>query len=199
MEKQNINIIGHKILYDILDEIKNYLSFRIINFINEEEYLNSTMANKENIKNSLYIVKKLSANFFNKISINKNQIFTISHEKIEIFKLIEKINIQLIRKKYLNQSKVSFGDYILDVNSREISKDNVKLKLTEKEIDTIIFLGEKKTPQSIKDLLHNVWGYVAEIESHTVETHIYRLRKKIFSKFRDENFIKSHDKGYQIQ
>ena len=199
MEKQNINIIGHKILYDILDEIKNYLSFRIINFINEEEYLNSTMANKENIKNSLYIVKKLSANFFNKISINKNQIFTISDEKIEIFKLIEKINIQLIRKKYLNQSKVSFGDYILDVNSREISKDNVKLKLTEKEIDTIIFLGEKKTPQSIKDLLHNVWGYVAEIESHTVETHIYRLRKKIFSKFRDENFIKSHDKGYQIQ
>jgi len=198
MEKQNINIIGHKILYDILDEIKNYLSFRIINFINEEEYLNSTMANNENIKNSLYIVKKLSANFFNKISINKNQILTISDEKIEIFKLIEKINIQLIRKKYLTQSNVSFGDYILDVNSREISKDNVKLKLTEKEIDTIIFLGEKKTPQSIKDLLHNVWGYVAEIESHTVETHIYRLRKKIFSKFRDENFIKSHDKGYQI-
>jgi len=104
----------------------------------------------------------------------------------------------LIKQKYLNQSNISFGNYTLDVNTREISKNNVKLKLTEKEINTIIFLGNQKTPQSTKDLLRKVWGYIADIDTHTVETHIYRLRKKINERFNDENFIKSQEKGYQI-
>ena len=89
--------------------------------------------------------------------------------------------------------------YILDLNSREISKDSKKLKLTEKEIDTILFLHNKKTPQTIKVLLTDVWGYMSNIETHTVETHIYRLRKKILDIFNDDNFILSHDDGYFIE
>ena len=87
----------------------------------------------------------------------------------------------------------------MDINSREISKSNKKLKLTEREIDTILFLNSKKEPQSIKTLLSEVWGYMAEIETHTVETHIYRLRKKIAEEFDDNNFILSHDNGYLIE
>ena len=112
--------------------------------------------------------------------------------------MIEIINIKLIRQKYIHQSNVTLKDYILDINSREIRKDNKKLKLTEKEIDTILFLNNKKKPQSIKILLSEVWGYMSDIETHTVETHIYRLRKKILNVFKDENFIESCDEGYQI-
>ena len=198
MTKQNIIIIGHQVLYDILDEFKSYLSFEITNFINENEYYTGSMINKENIKNSLYIFKTVNINFLKKFSIDKNQIFSIPNNPVEIFMLIEQINIKLIKQKYLNQSNISFGNYTLDVNTREISKNNVKLKLTEKEIDTIIFLGNQKTPQSTKDLLRKVWGYIADIDTHTVETHIYRLRKKINERFNDENFIKSQEKGYQI-
>ena len=198
MIKQNIIIIGHKVLYDILQEIESYLLFEIIYFINEDKYLKSLIINKENTKNSIYLFKKNTTKLLKKIKLNENQIFDIPDQPIEIFKLIEKINIKLIRQKYSNQSNVPFGKYLLDVNSREISRDNKTLKLTEKEIDTIIFLNNSKSPQSTKDLLNKVWGYIADIETHTVETHIYRLRKKILEKFDDKNFIMSHEEGYKI-
>ena len=72
------------------------------------------------------------------------------------------------------------------------------MKLTEKEVETILFLHNKKTPQSIKTLLLEVWGYLNDVETHTVETHIHRLRKKIKNQFNDDNFIISHDEGYSI-
>ena len=198
MTKQNIIIIGHKVLYDILQEIEGNLSFEIIYFVDENEYFKSLIINKENTKNSIYLFKKTTTKLLKKIKLNENQIFDIPGQPIEIFKLIEKINIKLIRQKYSNQSNVPFGKYLLDVNSRKISRDNKTLKLTEKEIDTIIFLNNSKSPQSTKDLLNKVWGYIADIETHTVETHIYRLRKKILEKFDDKNFIMSHEEGYKI-
>ena len=72
------------------------------------------------------------------------------------------------------------------------------MKLTEKEVDTILFLHNKKIPQSIKTLLLEVWGYLDDVETHTVETHIHRLRKKIKDQFNDDSFIISHDEGYKI-
>ena len=117
---------------------------------------------------------------------------------VDIYSFIEKINIKLIKLRYNYQSKVFLKKYILDLNSREINKDKKKLKLTEKEINTILFLYDKKTPQNIKTLLSEVWGYLNEVETHTVETHIYRLRKKIFDVFNDKNFILSHEDGYII-
>ena len=118
---------------------------------------------------------------------------------IEIYNLIEKINIQLIKQRYNYQSKVFLKNYVLDINSREIIKANKRLKLTEREIDTILFLGNKIKPQNIKTLLREVWGYMPESETHTVETHIYRLRKKIADTFSDNDFILSHDDGYLIK
>ena len=75
----------------------------------------------------------------------------------------------------------------------------IKLNLTEKEINTIIYLSKIKDPVSIDELQTNVWGYHSDIETHTVETHIYRLRKKIFKAFDDEKFIISKKNGYQIK
>ena len=72
------------------------------------------------------------------------------------------------------------------------------MKLTEREIDIILFLNQNKTPQSVDTLQNKVWGHLFDLETHTVETHIYRLRKKIKEKFNDINFIISHDDGYVI-
>ena len=78
-------------------------------------------------------------------------------------------------------------------------KNNIKLKLTEKEINTITYLSKSEKPVSIQELQEKVWSYQSDIETHTVETHIYRLRKKILNTFNDKDFIISEKNGYQIK
>ena len=118
---------------------------------------------------------------------------------IEINKLVEKINVLLIKQRYKFQSKINIKNYILDLNSRNITINDNSLKLTEREIDIILFLYDHKKPQKVDILQNKVWGYSSELETHTVETHIYRLRKKIKDTFKDDNFILSHDDGYLIK
>jgi DNA-binding response OmpR family regulator len=113
--------------------------------------------------------------------------------------MIEKLNIQFLKKQFIEQSRVMIKNYTIDINSREIVSKNVKLKLTEKEINTIIYLSKINKPISINELQTIVWGYHSDIETHTVETHIYRLRKKILKVFLDEDFIISTNNGYQIK
>ena len=199
MNIPNINIVNYKSLYSILYEIKNNLPFSVYNYSNEEDYIKYSNINKIDINNSLFIVKKSNRLFYKNLKIDKNQIFQVPKFPINIYKLVEKINIQLIKQRYNYQSKLFLKGYMLDINSREITKENKKLKLTEREIDTILFLNNKNTPQSTKILLSEVWGYMNGIETHTVETHIYRLRKKIFNIFKDNNFISSRDTGYIIK
>jgi len=199
MIKQNINIVNYQTLYNILEEIKTYLSFNIFNYFDEKEFLKHLETNEIDIKKSLFLVKKKDKFFYKNLKINKNQIFEIPDLPINLYSLIEKINIQLIKQRYNYQSKVFLKNYVLDINSREIIKENKRLKLTEREIDTILFLGNKIKPQNIKTLLSEVWGYMPGIETHTVETHIYRLRKKISDTFNDNDFILSHNDGYLIK
>ena len=113
-------------------------------------------------------------------------------------KLIDKINVHLIQHQYNFKSKLNIKNYILNINSRTVFKDNKELKLTEKEIDIILFLNKNKKPQKIDVLQSQIWKYSTDLETHTVETHVYRLRKKIKDKFNDENFIISSEKGYLI-
>mgnify|MGYP000490767719 CR=1 FL=1 len=110
----------------------------------------------------------------------------------------KKINIELLKTQFNNQSEFKVKNYVIDLNSREIFAKNIKLKLTEKEINTIIFLSRSNEPVSIDVLQEKVWSYQSDIETHTVETHIYRLRKKILNSFRDNQFIISKKNGYQI-
>ena len=111
---------------------------------------------------------------------------------------VEKINVQLLKKKFNDQSFIKISNYTLDLNSRIISNESNNLKLTEKEINVIVFLSKNKKPQKVNVLQNEVWGYSSELETHTVETHIYRLRKKISDKFKDKNFIKSKNNGYLL-
>jgi len=196
MAKQTVHIIDFEILYNIFDEIKDYLEFQIFHYKNEENFLNT---NNLNLSDSLILVKSNKFFFSNNDKIDRKKIFSISKYPITIDKFVELLNVNLIKQKYNYQSNIDINNYVLDLNSRTISKNNEILKLTQKEIDIILFLNDYKKPQKVNVLQNKVWGYSLELETHTVETHIYRLRKKINDKFKDNNFILSNDEGYFIK
>ena len=214
MVKQIINIVCIPILYNILDEIKDNLSFKVANFNKEDEFLKILNENKTDHKKFIIITTIHKKNFFFKKNFNLKNIFfflennseqnfdpnyNIFKYPIDIYNLIEKINIQLIKQKYDFQSKIKLKNYFLDLNSRTITKNRINLKLTEREMDIILFLNDSKKPQKINILQNQVWKYSSKLETHTVETHIYRLRKKMNDNFKDDNFIISSDAGYFIK
>ena len=191
---QNVVIINFNSLYEILDQIKDNLPFKIINFKNEEDF----------IKNSnLNIIDYLIISKTNhKLSLNNNiadkNLLDFKDLPLSLKKLLELINIKLIKSKFNQQSKIIIKGYELDLNSKFFSKDSLNLKLTEKEIEIILYLNNKKIKHDVADLQKNIWGYSTNMETHTVETHIYRLRKKISDQFKDNRFILSHKNGYFI-
>ena len=195
MIKQNVFFINFNSLYEIFEEIKENLSFDIIKHENEANFIIDKDFDK---KNSLVITK-----FNNKLNVAKKlddgNIINIQDYPILIIKLIELINIQLIKLRFNYQSKVNIKDYKLNLNSKIFSKGNLILKLTEKEIEIILYLIENKKKNSVLDLQQNIWGYAANMETHTVETHVYRLRKKLSDKFNEDSFILSHPDGYYIE
>lgn len=186
MNYTNIIIYQSTILYQILKEIDKELNFKFSLALD----LKSLNYEINNSKIDLVITKK-------KISNVSNQ-FIISDLPIKVFKLIEKLNVELLKKQFDNKSEFIINNYFVNLNSREINFNDLTLKLTEKEIDTIVYLAKAKKPVSIDALQCDVWGYNLDIETHTVETHIYRLRKKISKIFNDENFIISKKEGYLI-
>jgi len=198
MSKQSLHIVEFSKLYNILHEVKDLFIFNINNYENLNNFLKDLDANIIDCTNSLIIVdNKQHQLFFNK-KMNKKNILFINKPPIKIEKLIDMINTHLIKQKYSFQSKLDIKNYILNLNSRVIANKQNQLKLTEREIDIIMFLKDKAIPQSVVSLQNEVWGYSDSLETHTVETHIYRLRKKIKDKFNDEKFITSHDGGYLI-
>ena len=194
MTLQNVFLINYNSLYEILDEIKENLSFNVTNFKNENDFLK-----KANLDvNKILIISKDQ----NKLKINKNitdkNLIEFNNLPLRLNKFIELINLKLIKLKFNNQSKIDIKNYELNLNSKLFSKGVISLKLTEKEIEIILYLNRNNNKHSVIDLQKNIWRYSSDIETHTVETHIYRLRKKISIKFKDENFILSHKNGYFI-
>ena len=187
MNNQNLIIYQFKPLFKILKELERNLNFKIIEVLNEKN-LNLEI---KNLNNYLIITKKKILNIQGQ--------YILDNVPIKIFKLIEKLNVQFLKLQFNEQSEIIIKDYIVNLNSREILLGNIKLKLTEKEINTIIYLSKIKAPVTIDELQRKVWGYQSNIETHTVETHIYRLRKKMFKIFNDENFLISKKNGYQIK
>jgi len=184
---KNLVIYKSKSLYDILKEISSDFNFKIY-FIDDEDKLNVKLKTLEN-----YLILS------NKRYFDISDLIILYDLPINIFKLVEKINTEFLKLQYSKQSKIKLNDYIIDLNSREISSKNKKVKLTEKEIDTIIYLLNANKPVAIDELQKNIWNYQNEIETHTVETHVYRLRKKILDIFNDNKFIVSEKNGYQIK
>ena len=186
MSLQNLIIYKFSSLYQILEEISSDLNFNIT-FIDNENSLNDKI---KNFNHYLITSNKRYSDIDTKI--------VLDNLPISIFKLIEKINIEFLKQQFNNQSELQINKYTIDLNSRELLLKSSKLKLTEKEINTIIYISKSNKPVSIDELQEKVWSYQSDIETHTVETHIYRLRKKILKTFNDNEFIISKKDGYHI-
>ena len=187
MSTQNLIIYKFTILYHIFEELSLDLNFKI-SFVDNEKSLKDKV---KELSNYLVISNKKNLDFDNQ--------FFLENTPIKISKLIEEINVEFLRLQFNSQSQVKIKNYTIDLNSREILINNLNLKLTEKEINTISYLSKSDKPVSIDELQKKVWSYQSDMESHTVETHIYRLRKKILNTFSDNNFIISKKNGYQIK
>ncbi len=187
MSSQNLIIYKFTILYQILEELCLDLNLNITFSDNEKSLKNKI----KNLKNYLVLSNKRHPDITNQ--------FVLENRPINIFKLVEKINIEFLKQQFNSQSEVKISDYTIDLNSREMIINNNKLKLTEKEINTITYLSKSNKPVSVDELQEKVWSYQSDMETHTVETHIYRLRKKILNSFNDNCFIISKKNGYQIK
>ena len=198
MNKQVVIFVNLNGLYNILNEIKNFISFDIKNYANKDDFFQDL--NKNNILAESTIVTN-SIEYFNSVNKNldKRNILVFEDFPIQISIIIDQINIQLIKQRYDFQSKINIKNYNLNLNSRKISKNQKDLKLTEREIDIIIFLNKQNKPKTIEILQNEIWNYSSNLETHTVETHIYRLRKKIKDQFNDQNFILSYKDGYSMK
>ena len=186
MNLKKLIIYDFKELFKILYEIKEELNYEIIE-ISAENLLKVSLKKKND---HLVIVKKLVKNINNQI--------LVTSLPIKLSELIEKLNIEFLKKNFQNQSELKIQKYKLDINSRELILKNKKIKLTEKESNILLYISNSTKPVSIEDLQLNVWGYHSDLETHTVETHVYRLRKKISATFEDNDFINSKKNGYQI-
>jgi len=191
---QNVFIINFHSLYEILDEIKENLFFKIIKLENENNIKNNSDLDTIN---SLIISKTDHKLLLNRDITDKN-LLNFNDLPMPINKLLELINLKLMKLKFSYQTKININGYELNLNSKFLSKNALNLKLTEKETEIILYLYETKKNHDVADLKKNIWRYSAGMETHTVETHIYRLRKKILKNFDDRNFIVSQKDGYQI-
>jgi len=185
MSLKKLIIYQNKILFNILNELYSDK----FNFLNIDKK-NSNDTNFQKNNDYLVIVKNDNSNF-------KNQLI-IKNFPLKAKKILELININLLKNNYKIQSNIKIGLYSLNLNSKEISLDNQKISLTERESNLILFLKKSTKPVNINQLQKEVWGHSSELDTHTVETHIYRLRKKIKEMFNDDNFINSTQDGYEI-
>ena len=197
MHSQKLHILNIPELNKIIIEIKDYLNYEILYFNEKKDLMKKIDGNKKFIENSIILVNQKDFSLL-KSKIDEKQIHCINKFPIKISNLIDQLNARLIQQNYSAQSNIIINKYMLDINSRVLKKSNNELKLTEREIDTIIFLKNENKPTKVDILQKKVWKYNEDLETHTVETHIYRLRKKIKDTFNDDKFIQSKKDGYII-
>ena len=183
MSLKNLLIYNSPILFEILNEIKKKFNLNLIS-INEDSH---DVKNTNSYENSLMVSQ------FD----NSKDCLIIKNLPKNINKIMEEINVEFISRNFNSQSSILINDYKLDINSKKISRGKQILNLTEKEVKLIIFI-RKNNYANLKDLQKNVWGHSSDLETHTVETHIYRLRKKFQETFKVNDFIKYDKKGYFI-
>ena len=212
MSNSVISIINNKIFLEIMKEVRLFSEFKIthcddLNFLNQDAKKGNQVviyfSKREDFNNS--IIDKFDS--FPLIVVTnslfpKNKFSSELVEQLKMpFSILEfkkKLIALLAKNEFKKNSLITLNKYIIDKNERKIKKNELELQLSEKEINFLILFSKNKEPISRNLVLKNVWNYSSESETHTVETHIHRLRKKILEKFGDDNFIKNNNKGYYI-
>ena len=197
MHSQKLHILNIPELNKIFIEIKDYFNFDVHYISEKKDLIKKFNEDKKFLENSIILVNEKDFSSL-KDKTDEKQIHCIAKFPIKISNLMDQLNARLIQQNYSAQSNININKYILDINSRILKKSENELKLTEREIDTIIFLKNENKPIKVDVLQKEVWKYGQDLETHTVETHIYRLRKKIKETFNDDSFIQSKKDGYII-
>ena len=207
-----ISIFGNKIFSEILNEMKLFANYKIKYYDDLDLCVRDS---KKKNQPAIFFVSELNKNVFSEIkesnfplilvgesSILKNILFSklddVLNMPFTIRDFKKKIISAIAKNEFKRNSLIHLRDYIIDKNERKIKKNNLELQLSEKEIHFLILFSNNRKPISRNLVLKNVWNYSLTSETHTVETHIHRLRKKILKKFGYNNFIKNNNKGYYI-
>jgi len=212
MDKLTISIFGTQIFAEIINEIKLFSKFEL------KFYDNLDLCTKDAEKHNqlvIFFITEANKQYYKKIENNSFPLIVIANSPIpknilssvfveqlnmpfSVLNLEKKIVSLIARYKFKKSSLINLSGYTIDKNERKIKKDDLELQLTEKEVNFLILFSKNNKPLSRNFVLKNVWNYSLKSETHTIETHIHRLRKKIFLKFNDGNFIKNNNKGYYI-
>jgi len=214
MKNITLNIIEQRILADVLKEKEDIIKMDILFFETLDDYLKNIKDNvtaniivthlsnfelveksKRKINSPIFYLTSKTNNINTKTKLQK---YELIYYPFNLRNFIEKINLAYMKSKFAINSKVELLNYTINLNTREIITGQNKLKLTEREKNFLLFLKNSKKPQTIRNILESVWGYSKGIETHTVETHVHRLRKKFLVSFNDSSFIKNNKKGYYI-
>ena len=201
MHQLNVLILGSNSFFATLNELKPFLKFNPIlgdlklshDAILFHENALKEQGSEEFINKSKSI--KICASVKKNLLINYDAILELPSTLKEINLTVENITAKKIFNK---NSSIKIKNYFLNKNERKLSKDNKYIILTEKEIQLLeLFLNFNK-PIPKNEILSTVWNYSSDADTHTVETHIYRLRKKIYDEFLDEDFIHNYKNGYSL-
>jgi len=213
MKSEKLFVFGNQRLAEILKEVKLFKNYEIINKTYDFEKTN--LAQDKNLRENFILVDLSNISITKNLikGFGKNSILLINKKNFnnEVIKnyekcllpfklndLLSKIKILSLKKDYKSRAIFQVLDYQLDINKKVIVKNDLKLKLTEKEVTLLVYLIELGRPVKINELLKAVWGYSSESETHTIETHVHRLRKKFIKIFKDHNIIKNNLDGYFI-
>ena len=212
MNNLTISIYRNEVFTEIINEIDLFSKFEI------KPYNDLNLCIKDSISNNQLIIfflneiskkdyEKIPKNYFPIIVITKNS----KSKNILLDKFVEQLNMPFSildlekkiislfsRHEFSKRSLINLQGYTIDKNERKIKKGDLELQLTEKEVNFLILFSKNKDPINRNLVLKNVWKYSEDSETHTVETHIHRLRKKILDRFGDNDFIKNNNMGYYI-
>jgi len=210
--KDKLLIFGSKDFNNSLNEVKEYLNFSLL-YYDKNSFLESSLRsiklvlvdseicnnpgilyqlNKINDKPLLLLQEK---NFSTIIKVNFSNTTVLP---LNLTEIINSITNLITTKKFNQNSFVKVKEYVVDKNERKLKKENLFITITEREIQLIELLFNEEKPISKKSILKKVWRYADDADTHTIETHVYRLRKKILNKFNDANFITNLKTGYTI-
>ena len=201
MHKVNVKILGSSSFVSTLNELKMFLKLNPISDTVNDNYkiilFHIDVLQNNKLKDYIYSNSSIKICAGNKRNFNEN--FDSFLELPASLKEINAIIEDTIAKKKFNiNSSIDIKSYTLDKNEKKLSRLKNFVILTEKEIQLLDLFLKSKKPISKDKILSSVWNYSPDADTHTVETHIYRLRKKINNEFKDERFILNNKDGYYL-
>ena len=201
MHKLNVRILGPSSFITTLNELKNFLKFNCLsndpNNISNIILFHSDALLDKNLKEYIQNNKSIKV-----CAGNRKKLVDEYDASLELPTTVKEINriVESIaaKKKFNLNSSIVVKNYLLNKNEKKLFRLDNYIVLTEKEVQLLDLFLNKKKPISKNDILASVWNYAPDADTHTVETHIYRLRKKIIDKFKDEKFILNNKDGYYL-